>query len=153
MVFSQRPSPLEFWYRQSREPLTATTFHSDLLTPGIVETDDPPPIMSGMTDVTLDHEGRLTLFETIPPQRLDAPIVPSPVDWGPLFTLAGSGPDEAAAGRTAVELAGGIRHARRLDRHLARKRTAAARRSRGARRPSGGVHGGRTLAQALAHAG
>jgi hypothetical protein len=87
-VFSQRPSPLEFWYRQSREPLTSTTFHSDLLTPGIVETEDPPAIMSGMTEVTLDHEGRLTLFETIPTQRLEAPIVPSPVDWGPLFTLA-----------------------------------------------------------------
>ncbi len=87
-VFSQRPSPLEFWYRQSREPLTSTTFHSDLLTPGIVETGDPPAIMSGMAQVTLDHEGRLTLFETIPAQRLDAPIMPSPVDWGPLFTLA-----------------------------------------------------------------
>jgi serine/threonine-protein kinase len=88
VVFTQRPSPLEFWYRQSREPLTATTFHTDLLTPGIVETDDPPPIKSGMTEVTLDHEGRLTLFESIPAQHLDTPIVPSPVDWGPLFTLA-----------------------------------------------------------------
>ena len=87
-VFSQRPSPLYFWYRQSREPLISTTFHSDLLTPGIVDTDDPPPVMSGMAEVTLDHAGRLTLFETIPAQRLDAPVVPAPVDWGPLFALA-----------------------------------------------------------------
>ena len=72
---------------------------------------------------------------------------------GPAVHARRSGPDEAAAGGTAVELAGGIRHARRLDRHLARKRTAAAGRSRGARRPSGGVHAGRTLAQARAHAG
>jgi serine/threonine-protein kinase len=44
--------------------------------------------MSGMTGVTLDHEGRLTMFESIPAQRLDAPIVPAPVDWAPLFRLA-----------------------------------------------------------------
>jgi protein kinase-like protein len=87
-LFSQRPSPLEFWYRQSREPLTAITFHTDLLTPGIVRTDDPPPIDSGMTQVELDHEGRVTFFETVPAQRQDAATVPAPVDWGPLFALA-----------------------------------------------------------------
>jgi serine/threonine protein kinase len=88
-VLSQRPSPLGFWYRQSHDPLTATTFHTDLLTPGIVRPDDPPPLMSGMTQVELDHEGRLTSFETIPPQRVDKPIPKTPVDWSALFTLAG----------------------------------------------------------------
>ena len=34
-VYTQRPSPLEFWYRQSSDPLTAVMFHNDLLTPGL----------------------------------------------------------------------------------------------------------------------
>ena len=88
-VLSQRPSPLEFWYRQSSDPLTATTFHTDLLTPGIVRPDDPPPLMSNMRHVELDHEGRLTYFEALPPQRLSAPTPKAPVDWGVLFGLAG----------------------------------------------------------------
>jgi serine/threonine-protein kinase len=88
-VFAQRPSPLEFWYRQSHDPLTALTFHSDVLTPGVVHRNDPPPIMSGMSHVELDHEGRLTYFETVPPQRQEAPTRAAPVDWSGLFALAG----------------------------------------------------------------
>jgi serine/threonine-protein kinase len=88
-VLSQQPSPLEFWYRQSPNPLTATMFHDDLLTPGIVRPDDPSPIMSGMTHLELDHEGRLTYFETIPPQRQESPTPPAPADWSGLFALAG----------------------------------------------------------------
>ena len=64
-------------------------FHTDLLTPGQVWPDDPPPIMSGMSTVELDHRGRLTYFETIPPQRQDSPIHAAAVDWAPLFALAG----------------------------------------------------------------
>jgi serine/threonine-protein kinase len=88
-VLVQRPSPLSFWYRQSDEPVTAITFHTDLLTPGIVTTDDPPPVYSGMIQVDVDHQGRLTFFEAIPPQHQDTPVRPAPVDWGPLFQLAG----------------------------------------------------------------
>jgi len=88
-VLTQQPSPLGFWYRQSGEPLVSTAFHTDLLTPGIVDRADPPPISSGMTQVNLDHRGRLTFFEAIPPQRQDAPVRMSAVDWSPLFQLAG----------------------------------------------------------------
>jgi hypothetical protein len=88
-VYTQRPSPLEFWYRQSGDPMTAVMFHNDLLTPGLVQSDDPPPIMSGMSYVELDHQGRLTYFETIPAQKFDAPVPAAPVDWTPVFTLAG----------------------------------------------------------------
>ena len=35
-VLAQKPPLLLFWYRCSREPLTALEFHDDLLTPGIV---------------------------------------------------------------------------------------------------------------------
>jgi protein kinase-like protein len=88
-VLVQRPSPLEFWYRQSPHPLTAITFHNDILTPGVVHPDDPPPLMSDMSHVELDHEGRLTYFETIPPQRQEAATRAAPVDWTGLFALAG----------------------------------------------------------------
>jgi Protein kinase domain len=88
-VYTQRPSPLQFWYRQSSDPLTAVMFHNDLLTPGLVTRHDPPPIDSGMTYVELDHQGRLTYFETIPAQKLEAPVHVAPVDWAPVFTLAG----------------------------------------------------------------
>jgi hypothetical protein len=64
-------------------------FHNDLLTPGLVHRDDPPPIMSGMSHVELDHQGRLTYFETIPAHKQEAPTHVAPVDWTPLFTLAG----------------------------------------------------------------
>jgi hypothetical protein len=88
-VYTQRPSPLGFWYRQSKDVLTGFAFHTDLLTPGIVDSGDPPAIVSGMTSIELDHQGHLIFFETIPPQRQDAPTHPAPVDWAPLFVLAG----------------------------------------------------------------
>jgi hypothetical protein len=87
-ILKQRPSPLTFWYRQSTEPLVATTFHTDLLTPGIVDRADPPPISSDMIQVNVDHQGRLTFFEAIPPQRLPSPVRAAAVDWAPLFRLA-----------------------------------------------------------------
>jgi serine/threonine-protein kinase len=87
-ILKQRPSPLTFWYRQSSEPLVATTFHTDLLTPGIVDRADPPPISSDMIQVNVDHQGRLTFFEAIPPQRLSSPVRAAEVDWAPVFRLA-----------------------------------------------------------------
>jgi hypothetical protein len=88
-ILRQRPSPLQFWYRQSSEPLVAGSFHNDLLTPGIVDRADPPPIASGMIQVNVDHQGRLTFFEAIPPQRQSSPVHATTVDWTPLFRLAG----------------------------------------------------------------
>ena len=67
----------------------ATTFHTDLLTPGIVDRADPPPISSDMIQVNVDHQGRLTFFEAIPPQRQSSPVHAAAVDWTPLFQLAG----------------------------------------------------------------
>ncbi len=88
--FTAGPSPLHFWYRQSHETMTAVMFHTDLLTPGIVQADDPPPTMSGMAQVTLDHRGRLTFFEAIPAQRQAPLAAASPaVNWTGLLALAG----------------------------------------------------------------
>jgi hypothetical protein len=69
--------------------MTATQFHSDLLTPGIVGPDDPPPLESGMIALKLDHRGHLAFFEAIPPQMQEVSDHPKPVEWGPLLSLAG----------------------------------------------------------------
>ncbi len=89
-VLTRQPSPLIFWYRQSPFALTGLEFHHDLLTPGIVNAEDPPPILSGMVHVGLDHEGRLRFLEAIPQQRQEpASPVAHTTDWGPLLSLAG----------------------------------------------------------------
>ncbi len=69
VVFKSRPAILEFWRRQSPDYLVAPQIKSNLLTPGIVDLDDPPPILSGMIAVTLDPQGRLEQFSAIPPQK------------------------------------------------------------------------------------
>lgn len=110
VLLRQHPSPLSLWYRRSQAPMTASEFHTDLLTPGMVDRGDPAPIQSGMIAVELDHEGRLTRFEAIPPERLAppetqrapaaktaAPFTPElrslsarpAQDWSRLFTMAG----------------------------------------------------------------
>jgi hypothetical protein len=82
-----------FWYRRSQEPLVGATFHHDLLTPGLVTADDPPPIRSGMMQINLDSRGFVTLFEAIPPQvDTEPPGQPTPVDWTRLMKLAGLDP-------------------------------------------------------------
>ena len=88
-VLAQRPSPLHFGYRQSPYPLTALSYHSDLLTPGIIDHSDPPPTLSGMIDVELDPEGRLLRLERVPEQKQKPPVSNSPLDWKPLFDAAG----------------------------------------------------------------
>src|SRR5262245_660774 len=93
-VLTERPSPFTFWYRRADDSLIGYAFHSDLLQPGIGDRGDPPPIQSGMIAAQVDQQGRLLFFEAIPPQRMETPVQPQPVDWTPLFQLAGL--DQAA---------------------------------------------------------
>lgn len=92
-ALSQGPPLLRFWYREGPYPLTAVAFHSEMLTPGIVDPGDPPLVLSKMVLVELDHQGRLTLFEAIPDQVLpdvkEAAKQMTPVNWNVLFTAAG----------------------------------------------------------------
>jgi predicted Ser/Thr protein kinase len=88
-VLGGRPLPLQFWYRESPYPLTAGEFHDDLLTPGIVTPEDPPAVLSGMTWLKLDAQGRLLYFERIPDQKLQPATVHPTPDWSPLFAAAG----------------------------------------------------------------
>ncbi len=68
-VLAARPSLLQYWYRQSPDALVANDFRDNLLTPGIVTKSDPPTVLSGMINLVLDPQGRLTYFQAIPPQR------------------------------------------------------------------------------------
>ena len=88
-LFAERPVTLHFGYRQSPYPITARSYRTDLLTPGVVSRDDPPPVMSGMIDVELDAQGRLLRFERVPDQQQQPAPKTQLIDWKPLFDAAG----------------------------------------------------------------
>jgi serine/threonine protein kinase len=96
-VLAARPSLLGFWYRQSPDDMLAEGFRDQFLNPGIVTRDDPPTVLSGMINVALDPQGRLTYFQAIPSQKIPAQAAsssaqPATVDWNPLFAAAGLDP-------------------------------------------------------------
>jgi serine/threonine-protein kinase len=90
-VLAANPEALEFQYRSHTVPMTGLMLHDDLLTPGMIESSDPPPEETGMVRMRLDSRGRLLWFERIP-EQLQQPAKdtspPSP-DWTALFTAAG----------------------------------------------------------------
>jgi hypothetical protein len=87
-VLSSRPSPLSFWYRSSPRNMTVLGFVDDTLTPGIVTPDDPPPTLSGMVNLRLDPQGRLTYLQVIPPEKEEEGLSYPAPDWAPLFAAA-----------------------------------------------------------------
>jgi len=89
LILKNRPSLLTYWRRQSPDYLVATEIKSILLTPGIVDLGDPPPVLSGMVAVSLDPEGRLVRFTAVPPQKDSSSAPATAYDWNELFTLAG----------------------------------------------------------------
>jgi predicted Ser/Thr protein kinase len=88
-IARSRPSPLLFWYRQSPEPMAAEGYRNQTLIPGIIQEDDPPPVRSGMIDLRLDPQGRLTYLEALPPQKETSAVQAHPPDWNALFAAAG----------------------------------------------------------------
>jgi predicted Ser/Thr protein kinase len=111
-VLAGRPSLLEYWYRQSPDDMVANEFHDNLV-PGIIGEHDPPNTLSGMINLRLDPQGRLTYFEAIPPQKTEATIGLSAAgsastqpgstpgstqyDWSVLFSAAGLDPSRFQA--------------------------------------------------------
>jgi predicted Ser/Thr protein kinase len=87
-ILSQRPQLLAYGYRQSPVYLDPNGFQANSLTPGIVQFDDPPSIQSGMINLVVDAQGRLTYFQAIPKELEPNPPPASQVDWKPLFTAA-----------------------------------------------------------------
>jgi len=89
-ILSGRPSPLQYWYRQSPRYMLPSDFYDIMLTPGMVRSYDPPEIVSGMVNVELDPQGRLIHFLAIPPElESSAPATSRPYDWNVLFAAAG----------------------------------------------------------------
>src|SRR5580700_4453069 len=95
-VLAARPSLLRFLYRQSPDDMMASGFRDQFLTPDIVTPSDPPLILSGMINLELDPQGRLTYFEAIPRQKYDSGATPQAVDWSLLFSAAGLDPAQFA---------------------------------------------------------
>jgi serine/threonine-protein kinase len=93
-ILRHQRSPLRFWYRQADSPLTPLAFHDDLLTPGQIRTDDPPPTEVGMVYVILDSAGTLLQWQAMPPQKMDPAKQPTPPDWSALFAAAGVDPSK-----------------------------------------------------------
>jgi serine/threonine-protein kinase len=77
------PAALHFWYRSSPVVMIPTANGSN------VTQDDPPFVISGMTTVVVDPEGRLVRFSAVPPQLNTDYSKDTPVDWKPLFDAAG----------------------------------------------------------------
>jgi predicted Ser/Thr protein kinase len=99
-VLAARPSLLRYWYRQSPEDMSPDQFRDQLLTPGIITETDPPAVRSGMINLELDPQGRLTYFQAIPAQKLGASQAngstaeSKPFDWNVLFNAAGLDPSK-----------------------------------------------------------
>ncbi len=86
-----QPGPLLFYYRQSPVELVAVRTSPTPFTPadvGRVTQDDPPTLIPGMADVTLDRHGRLVRLRVVPPTERDASPAPVP-DWPALMSDAG----------------------------------------------------------------
>jgi len=89
-MLSGRPSLMQYWYRQSPHYMGADGFRDSMLTPGVVRSDDPPQIVSGMVNIELDPQGRLIYFQAIPPEKENNGATAPPLfDWKGLFSLAG----------------------------------------------------------------
>lgn len=80
-------SPYLFYYRESPASLVAAN------TNAMVERDDPPLDLSGMTEVVLSASGRLVRFVAVPPQLDTGPGPWGSPSWGRLFEEAGLDPD------------------------------------------------------------
>jgi serine/threonine-protein kinase len=91
-VLAARPSILRYWYRQSPQDMEADGFRDQLLNPGIITRDDPPTTLSGMINLELDPQGRLTFFQAIPPQKESSTAQSVAFDWNVLFAAAGLDP-------------------------------------------------------------
>ena len=92
-VFGQRPQVLTYLFRQSPVYLNPQGL-SMFMTPGIVTFEDPPPIQSGMINVVLDAQGRLSYLQAIPEEVEANPPPTHPADWKPLLDAAGLDPSQ-----------------------------------------------------------
>ncbi|PYT25145.1 MAG: hypothetical protein DMG57_26300 [Acidobacteria bacterium] len=98
----RQASLLTYWYRQSPQYMGASELQGELMVPGVVTRQDPVPIASGMINVELDSEGRLTRFQAIPPEVEKTAPRAGAFDWNVLFSAAGLDPAEPEWNSLAV---------------------------------------------------
>lgn len=84
-ILRGQPQVLLYAYRQSPVYLDAQGYQGLSLTPGVVQFDDPPAIQSGMVNLILDTQGRLTYFQAIPKEFEASPPPAGIADYKPLF--------------------------------------------------------------------
>ena len=87
-ILRGQPQILLYAYRQSPVYLDAQGYQGLSLTPGVVQFDDPPAIQSGMVNLILDTQGRLTYFQAIPKEFEASPAPAGVADYKPLFAAA-----------------------------------------------------------------
>ena len=88
-ILAEQPPILLYPYRQSPAYLDPDGFHDLTMTPGVTTFWDPPPTESGMVNIIVDSQGRLTYFQAIPKEVEPNPPPAVPLDWKPLFAAAG----------------------------------------------------------------
>jgi serine/threonine-protein kinase len=84
-----RPAPIEFWYRESPQPLVVNVQplpHGPPRLGGVLLTN-PPPDEPGMRYVMTDVRGRLTAMRAVPPESGVTAV--GSANWDPLFAAAG----------------------------------------------------------------
>jgi serine/threonine-protein kinase len=84
-IAQARPGVVNYVVRFSTRPLLAWQGQSRIT--GF----DPPLNEPGMTDISLDPQGRLVWFFTMPPDRVDEPAT-APIDWSVFFRAAAIDP-------------------------------------------------------------
>ena len=87
-VLTQRPQVLLYYYRQSPVYLAQGRYNY-YLRADVITFDDPPPTQSGMINLVLDAQGRLSYLQAIPNEVEPNPPPAHPVDWKVLFAAAG----------------------------------------------------------------
>ncbi len=137
------PPPIVFWYRESRQPLLAV-----YRTNTAVNEWDPPLTGSGMLRIFTDPQGRLEKLEAVPRQLDTDSAAAAAFRLGRTVSGGGIGHGAVSGRDTAVESAGALRRARRLDRQRPAKRDSAARGSGRLARSAGLLPGGGAVERA-----
>ena len=86
-----RPAALQFWYRESPEPLFALIGLDPSGPPMIppLSLENPPASKRGMRHLRLDMKGRLIELAAIPLETEGPTPAVKTMDWRPLFSAAG----------------------------------------------------------------
>ena len=87
-VLGEQPPILRFTYRQSPRYMEPLDFQRSM-TPAIMSFTDPAPTQSGMINLMVDTSGRLVFFQAMPPEIDESAAPAKPMDWKPLFAVAG----------------------------------------------------------------